>query len=304
MFYIVFVKQLIILDMANTFTPSVQSSPRFILLESGIAYDWDDYDVYGSVLFDIENNEITTTKYGHGTGMSVSGNVMSVKDAISAGVVTCEQLINVMIKSLGISFSNASIQDIATRHTIESPMGIPVNVVGGRKYKGFGYYICSAKEPVRYGLGAWQGHVTYKHIIYSPEKNDYFTVNSFSYLKFNDETIDAWNKSIRENIENNLSTVLNLAHAWAYNMSYSACDTKNYYALITRYSNLGYNKNTPVSEVVANATKEYIERKKLERENKMNQELPNLIDWVRSKGYKNTEEEIVAEAKRIWLKNN
>ena len=278
-------------------------NPRFVALETGIPYDWDDYEVWGDVLFDTVENKIVTVKYGHGVGPKIDGGCCSLDEAIENNIVTCEALIDVMFKALGIGFDNANIISFAVKHSIENPLGIPVTVTGGRKFKGAGYLIAATEAPQRYGLGAYQGEKVHKYLIYSPEKNDYFVVNSFSYLQFEESTKNAWNDACRAAIENNQTNVLSLAHAWAYAMSYSACDTENRAALITRYSNAG-KTSLVVPNEVTDATNIYVEKKRLEHESRMNEELPKLVEWVRSKGYKTTEEEIIEEAKRIWKKNN
>lgn len=278
-------------------------NPRYVILESGVPYDWDDYDLWGDVMFDTVENKIVTVKYGHGVGPKLDAPSCSLVDAIEKNVVTCEALIDVMFAALSIGFNNANIIGLAVNHSIEKPLGIPVTVTGGRKFKGTGYLIGATEAPQLYGLGAYRGEKTHKYIIYSPEKNDYFIVNSFAYLQFEESTKNAWNAACRDAIENTQANVLSLAHAWAYGMSYSACDSQNRTALITRYSNTGKVSLSVPNEVTC-ATNEYIEKKRLERESRMSSELPRLIEWVRSKGYKNTEEEIIEEAKRIWNKNN
>lgn len=288
--------------MMNTSSTSV-FNPRYVALETGVPYDWDDYDLWGDVMFDTVENKIVTVKYGHGIGPHLDGECCSLTEAIDNNVVTCEALIDIMFAALGIGFHNANIVGFAVNHSIEKPLGIPVTVTGGRKFKGEGYFIAATEAPQCYGLGAYHGEKTHKYIIYSPEKNDYFVVNSFAYLQFKDSIKNAWNVACRSAIENTQANVLSLAHAWAYGMSYSACDSRNRDALITKYSNAGIN-SISVSDIVTEAAKKYVEKKRIERENKMNEELPKLVEWVRSKGYKNTEEEILEEAKRIWKKNN
>lgn len=287
----------------STIVNSVVTNPRYIALECGVPYDWDDYDLWGDVLFDTVENKIVTIKYGHGCGPEIDGSCVSLGTAIEDGIVTCEHLIDVMFSALGIGFHNANIIGYAVDHSIENPLGIKVNVTKGRKFKGEGYLIAASEAPMRYGLSAYQGGKIHRYFIYSPEKNSYEVINSFYYMEFDDEFKNQWNAACRSAVENNQSSVLSLAHAWAYNMSYSGCDRENYRALITRYSNKGIS-SVVVPEIVTKATAEYIEKQRIERENKMNEELPSLIDWVRSKGYKNTEEEIIEEAKRIWRKNN
>lgn len=278
-------------------------TPRYVALECAVPYDWDDYYVWGDVLFDIRENKIITVKYGHGVGPQLDGDCCSLDDAINKHITTYEHLIDVMFSALGIGFHNANMIGYAVNHSIENPLGIKVNVTKGRKFKGEGYLIAASEAPQQYGLGAYQGGKVHRYFIYSPEKNSYEVINSFYYMEFDEEFKNQWNAACRANIENSKSSVLSLAHAWAYAMSYSGCDRENYRALITRYSNKGIS-SVVVPEIVTKATKEYLEKKRIEHENKMNEELPSLIEWVRSKGYKNTEEEIIEEAKRIWNKNN
>lgn len=272
---------------------------RYVVLEDAIPYDWDDYDVWGAVLFDRYTNEIVTSKYGHGSDLSERPASISLSDALSTNLVTEKKLLDVIVKQLNITLPN--IETFAANHSFDDPISIPVNVVRGRKFRGEGYLVFAKKVPVVYGLGAYKNEYNYHPVIFDPKTKTFNEINSFGYIEYSEEFLK--NINVRATIQDTVDEVRSLAHAWAYAMSYSSCDSTNYRELINKYALRGL-KNMVVEKCVWEGIEILNENKRIAREEKMNKELPSLIEWVRSKGYKNTEEEIIVEAKRIWNKNN
>lgn len=59
--------------MINEMTNGMKNeliNPMYILLEDKVCYDWDDYGVWGAVLFDLSTKKVVTEKYGHGCDLS------------------------------------------------------------------------------------------------------------------------------------------------------------------------------------------------------------------------------------------
>lgn len=124
-------------------------------------------------------------------------------------------------------------------------------------------------------------------------------------MEIADDVKEAWNNAVRMSIPNTYAEVRNLAHLWAYAMSYSACDTRHYYSLLRYYSNLGAKSVQPTSDLLE-ASEQYKEERKALEVARMERELPAIMEWVERKGYlkDNSKEAVRNEAIRIWRKHN
>ena len=91
-----------------------------------------------------------------------------------------------------------------------------------------------------------------------------------------------------------------MAHGFAYEMSYSACDTKNLNNLINYYSLFGLKAFNVVDEVKEEIKNEEIKKQEAFIKFK-NEKMPQLIEWVKN----NTDrkgEEIEKLAEHIFNK--
>ena len=77
---------------------------RYILLHDNISYDWDDYDKYGAVLYDCVEHKAFTSGYGHGYDLKYRDELISLKEALSMGVVTENEIKQNIVKAFGLSF--------------------------------------------------------------------------------------------------------------------------------------------------------------------------------------------------------
>lgn len=221
---------------------------KFVILEDKIPYDFDDFDLWGAILFDIENNKIVTSKYGHGQDMVERSSSIELDYAIENNLVSIETMIDIMINTLHIN-KFPDIEKYAANRSMENPMCIPVNVVRGRKFKGEGYLVYALKSINRYGYGRYHVDYNYYPIIVNPKTKTFEKVNSFEYLEFSNETRALVKETIRKNIKNTKEELLRMAHGFAYKMSYSTCDAKNLNNLINDYSLLGLKAFHVVEEV-------------------------------------------------------
>lgn len=272
---------------------------KFVILEDGIPYDFDDFDLWGAVLFDIENNEIVTSKYGHGQDMAERSSSVELDYAIENNLVSIETMIDAAVNELGIK-RFPDIEEYAAHHSKEYPMCVPVNVVKGRKFKGEGYLIYAEKSQVMYGWGRYHNEYDYYPIIFSPKTKTFERVNSFGYLEFSEETKTLAKETIRENITNTKETLLRLSHCFAYKMSYSASDSRYLIKIINDYALLGLKAFFVIDEV-----KEAIKNEEIKKQeafnNFKNEKMPQLIEWVKN----NTDrkgEEIEKLAEHIFNK--
>ena len=292
-------------DMSTVKTNAVSDikviNPRYILLESDICYDWDDYGVWGAVLFDLNEDRISTTKYGHGVPLDTSDTI-SLEEAIERNLVTYEHLIDVMVDSLGIGWGHCDWSTLGEHRSINKPFDIPVKIVGGRKGKGVeGRLMCVYTEPVRYGLGAYRNDYYVKPVILNPKTNEFIVVNSTGYLEFPESFIKEYNIKTREVIENTRDNVYRLAHAWAYGLSYSSCDTHNYRRLIANYSGTVLSDLNEISEPTKAAIEIYNAEEERKRAEHKAAEMAKIIEWVKTHTDKEGDEiEVLAE--RIYNK--
>lgn len=275
-------------------------NPRFIVLEDSIPYDWDDYGLWGAVLYEIATNKVFTTKYGHGDDMKERSESVELSEAIENGIISVETLLKGVLDNFPLRIDEA-LESAARCASLDSPVAIPVTVTRGRKFKGDGYLIYAVAEPVRYGLGAYRGEKNYHPVIVNPSDLSINKVNSFGYLEYNIDR-DAVRENIYNNIGHNVTIIQKLAHWWAYNMSYSACDTDNANALSKKITLRGLCFDIP--EVVTEAIEKETARIVAENEAKMNEKLPPIIEWVKNNTDKTTEAEILELAKHIYHKYN
>lgn len=283
-------------------TTTSQNTPiiRFIILEDGIPYDWDDYGVFGAVLYDIANRKIVTTKYGHGVDMDRDGCV-----SLECAEQYFPEILKVMLNSLNI-VNLELMKKIALSSSREYPTAIPVNVIGGRKFKGEGYLIYGVSTPVMYGLGAYQNQKNYYPVIFDPKTGTENVVNSFGYLKIDKEFFNNYEKTLYENIKPTIRNIKKIAHAWAYDMSYSACDVRNRYNLLQEIG-LTVKSEINVPEEVTKGIEKLVEeknRQKAERLAKLKEEkMPGIIEWVKTHTNKQGDE-IMELAEHIFKKHN
>ena len=300
--------------MNNLTNPAVVNSvinPRYVMLEDKICYDWDDYEVWGCVMFDIIENKIAIHKYGHGTDLAVRNETISLEKAISNNLVTVSTIIDTIVNDFGFSFSKIDFARTCSNYSMENPIDIPVKIVRGRKGKGItGRLIYTVRVPQRYGWGAYHNWYDEKAVVLNPDNGEFITVNSLSYLEFDTEFIENFNNAIIMNITRDTDTVYYLAHIYAYQMSYSSCDRDNYFNAIEKVSRLGFNiikrGIDNVSEIVRNAVNTHLEAERIKKEAAekafKEEKMKDLIKWVMEKTDKKGDE-IQELAERIYNKH-
>lgn len=281
-------------------------SKRYILLEDEICYDWDDYNLWGAVLFDLEEKVVKTSKYGHGSDLKERAECIGIEESVESGLITYDELLSCIFRLLGISYVEA-FESIALSHNKENYTAIPVDVVGGRKFKGKGYLVYMEKEPVRYGLGAYRNQYSYRPYIYDPNEKKLHKVNSTGYLKYDTEFIIDYADKVFQSIPKNARSVERLAHSWAYGMSYSSCDASNKRMLLKDIAR-GAMKSIVIPDEVVRGMKEIAdEEERIHQEylNKLREEkMPGIIEWVKKNTDKKTDDDIMELAEHIFLKHN
>jgi hypothetical protein len=256
---------------------------RYILLHDNISFDWDDYYKYGAVLYDCVEKTVFSTSYGHGTDLEYRNETISLKEALSMGVVTENEIKQYIVKAFGLSFEKIDLCGLACSFTRQTPMNIPVTIVRGRKGKGKrGRLIYGERHRNRYGWGQYHDVYDEYAFILLEGTNDVIKVNSFDYLKVDEDYITQYN----EVLPNEIVKVIELSRlSWlyAYKMSYSSCDKDNLRYRIDEFSRLAKSLYK-ADEDVANRIAEYeleCDRIANEKREALKQEvMPQLIDWV------------------------
>jgi hypothetical protein len=261
---------------------SVENVKRYVLLEDNIPYDWDDYDLWGAVLYDCVEKEIITKAYGHGTDLSCRAECCSLDMAVSLGLTTEDEIKEYIISNYRLSFEKFDIVDFACYHNESNPISIPVTIVGGRKGKGKqGTLIYGEKKRNYYGWGRY--HEIYDEYAYILVENEVIKINSFDYLKYDTDFVARYNEQLKNDIRAK-AKVSGLAHLYAYGMSYSACDTRKEKYSISDYS--GYAKELfKATDEIKTAISIYrAEQNRIAQEKRealKKEVLPNIIVWVK-----------------------
>ena len=298
-------------NLTNSAVVNPVINPRYVMLEDRICYDWDDYEVWGCVMFDLVENKIVTSGYGHGTDLSVRKETIDLKSALDAGLVNESTIIDNIINDFGFSFAKVDWGRVCANYSMEKPLDIPVKIVRGRKGKGVsGRLIYTIRVPQRYGWGAYHNCYDEKAVVLNPETGEFITVNDVYYLEFDPKFIEEYNNAIPLNIARDIKTLRSLAHIYAYRMSYSACDKDNYRLTIEDFSRSGFEivkrGMDNVSEIVRVSIANHLEAERIKQEAAekafKEEKMKDLIQWVIEKTDKQGDE-IQELAERIYQKH-
>lgn len=257
---------------------------RYILLQDNIAYDNDDYYVYGAVLYDCVEKVVFSTSYGHGVDLEYRNETISLKEAILMGIASENDIKKCIVKAFGLSFEKIDICDLACSFTRQTPMNIPITIVRGRKGKGKrGSLIYGERHRNYYGYG--QYHEVYDEyaFVLLDGTNEVVKVNSFDYLKVDEDYIAKYNEVLLNEIVKGIE-LGRLSWLYAYKMSYSSCDRKNLRYTIDEYSRSAKGLYKADEDVINRIAEYELECKRIaneKREELKKEVLPKLIDWVK-----------------------
>lgn len=261
---------------------------KYVTLESGIQYDWDDYEAFGSVLYDVDNDTIITKHYGHGSDLSLDGRSVYYETAIDKGIVSEEQIKRACLKSLDLSSYLYRITQCVCVDNINVPCSVNKRC---RSIKGDVILLSVTATRNHYGWGRY--HEVYDHncLVYSPSLNQLATINC-GQLSFSDEVQEMLIKRIFEKAIEKYS-IEYLAHAFAYQMSYASIDSENYQR---RRNTIIFNA-LPFGE-----TPDYSTASFPQKEAKKAAKMTKLIEWAKSVHPEYDESEIMALAEKVWNK--
>lgn len=209
-----------------------------VLLHDRIAYDNDDYYVFGAVLYDCEKKEIILETYGHGTDLN-RNNLLELDEAVTNGIVKINEIKEYIIKYFNLSFSRINLINLACSFSPSNPMSIPVTIVGGRKGKGKkGSLIYGERKRNYYGIGQFREVYNEFAYVLLNDSNEIIKVNSFGYLQVDEEFINRYNRVTTNEILSQVE-LHKLSWLYAYVLSYSHSDTLRLQNYIETYSRLG-----------------------------------------------------------------
>lgn len=246
---------------------------KYIALELKISYDFEDFDLWKSNFYDIENDCIVVDNYGHGQGPKIT-EYIDWKTAIDNNIVEVNKIVDAICKHLNIC--NYTARDFSSRGKMAF---IPCSIVKGRKMKGDNkYLLCTILEHNTYMRRMYGSNYFDKEIslVYDPEKNQLCEVNP-DYIELHYSSVDRIKTAVNKDVYYNLKKLI---HAIAYRQSYAACDTRNYKYSIVSLINEGSNIKLDISKAT-NPWKDKNREKKAQKLAKTKEQLrAELVDWA------------------------
>ena len=251
-------------------------SKRYVVIEKNIPYDWDDYDLWANVLYDLEENKIIVSKFGHGTSCTYENE--STED---------ESLID------RSKFDSVMAKELCNYVNVEKLHGMSASITinQGRKLKGNNLTLIGYKSVVNKfaSMRSYHGTVydTFAEV-YDKEQNVIRNINP-SYIKFNDDYIKQLVlKSIKK------VSIGMLAHLIAYRTSYSSCDSDNLKYCITKYCQDYLNEQEDIDlngaiNIDDKAKADKIAAKKAKR---LEENIDSITKWAKEQLPNGTDEEI------------
>lgn len=253
---------------------------KFVILEDDIAYDWDDYGVWGAVLYDVANKTITTSKYGHGTDLSTSyeegTEFIHFKDALEKGIITNEEVIESIVRRV---VSESKVKESINDYPVGRDINIPCKIEGGRKMKGDAYLLKLVKVNDFKPFG-WRGKWDKSHIegvVAQPSTGKICNINT-AYIKIE----NGYNEFVKRIIDSYVSDgtyAPYLAHVFAYQMSYASCDRYNYTDCVHQIMKRGCSYGQLPTEVVEFIKNDNEMKEKALREEK-EKNRPAIVAWA------------------------
>lgn len=253
-----------------------------IVIEDGIPYDWDDYDLYGCVYLDMNDFKIKTTQYGHGTKLFNGDFGYAIYEDLELpkGV---QSGLDWMIKDAVLQWmkDHHSVADVlrSPECLVNLNLCVPCSVNKGRKLKGDNLVLLRVKT-----IRDYFNRVDYKALVADTKKKiccwiswwyvnpdiDYVENHLFaSQVKYEDET--SWS----------------MAHLLAYDMSYAAIDRRNYKnketAILYHAGALSWQMPANLEEFTDPWEEKALAKKRAKAQKTYDEHLPNVQKWAHEK---------------------
>lgn len=252
--------------------------PRYIALETNIAYDWDDYDLWAAFYYDTEKDEVLGTKYGHGSGDGISA-PMDYRQALEVAPELREKIAKAVAQKLG---QIADIRD-AFRGS-SSQFSVPCSVSPKcRKVKGSGLVLIRFfEEKSRYSY-----YPKSMALVYDPARNITAKIESKN-VALDINGVEVARESLIRGALKSDENLWSLIHCLAYNVSYSACDHRYLAADIHSLTRSGLPEELTQKIDLANVPDPAEEAA---RERRFAKNRPNIVAWALAKFPEKSEEE-------------
>lgn len=204
---------------------AMKESEILYVLQSDIMYDWDDDGKSLDVCFNRETKEVENVYQHCGIWYTRDGmckyepNKLTVYEAIKAGVLNKEQIVNACFDCLEFDKHIESAFD-KIKYVKLDDLSIPCSVNGGRKYRGVGTLLNVFPTPA---YKSWL-QPTYKAVV-KGESGEEHVVTSI-YVEFDEKVKDNLLTKSKDLAALDLHR---LSRQFAYRASYSSCDSETFY---------------------------------------------------------------------------
>lgn len=198
---------------------SAISAPRFVALECGIAYDWDDYGKWCSFFYDLKEGKVIRDDYGHGQGGNVNEReAIPYKEAIAQGLISVETLASAVLEAVYTPY--ISDEDVMA----SGEYSVPCAIRKGRKMRGEKLICVGIVRELSYLQPRYGNERNYDKfaIVYDPAQN----IKCKTAIKNVVFSINRSECILRAIINNPTKNLWTLIHCLAYGASYSACDSR------------------------------------------------------------------------------
>lgn len=262
----------------------------------------------GAIIINIPNNELSFEIFDGPSEDIFAQRKMhidfkDVPDEIKddSGFVTKIIKSIISFKEFNIELNIPNLASMSENFSIHKPMGIPVTVVGGRKYKG-------SKGILLYGTRVADfcvyGPQTYSihPVVLDIKSGELIKPNSFSYIKIDDDFYTEYKNLITSHIIEHYNSYFFDLYRMCKN--YMISDNTALNKIKQNLSMLGFDENLVIK---MNNTEDLISSFKTKRENEFNArketEMPNIINWVKEHTDKKGDD-ILKLAEHIFNKHN
>ena len=263
-----------------------EQAKRYVLIEESIAYDWDDYDLWANIYFDLQDKKFVISKYGHGTGCKYANE--------STGDLS---LIN--RDDFDKAIREYFVVNRFDLENISNNLFLPCVVSKGRKFKG-NLTLVRYEEKYNSFRSIYSACYDIFAIVWDKKKNQMCRIKP-EYIEFDNEYLDNLIKQVIR-----VQSIGRLTHLIAYSISYSSCDTKNkqrsIMEMFVEYLN-EYNQEHVQDNDITNVINIDDERERIKaeekRQKKIADNLPNIKAWAQKTLPNGTEEEINELVKKV-----
>lgn len=193
---------------------------QFIILESDIMYDNDDFGLFADIVYNINDNKIMVEYYGHGVGpkyLNDDNQVFKLDYAIENNIIQENVIKTNLLNYLNFKTYISNIDF----YRFNTEFNLPCAVIGGKFKTEKGILIKIIQRKCKsMNFGKLVNDKIEKAVVYFTDKNYIREINTnLVTLKLNNILCDNFINNIIKNTNIKL-----LTHLIAYSISYASCD--------------------------------------------------------------------------------